>query len=125
MSDTVKNNSPIDPKEFEVAKKEAEASGDTYTHKLRKPLEYNDKTYTELTFEWDNLTGNDALSIEIEMQQLGKPLIVPTFSGEYLIRVAARACTEPIGSDAFLKMPIADYNRIRSAARSFLLKTEQ
>ncbi len=118
-------NQNIDPKEFEVAKKEAESSTDTYVHKLKKPLIYDDKTYTELTFEWDTLTGNDALSIEIEMQQLGKPLIVPTFSGEYLIRVAARACTVPIGSDAFLKMPIADYNRIRSAARSFLLKTEQ
>lgn len=123
MSD--KANPVIDPKEFEVAKKEAEISNDTYVHKLKKPLVYDDKTYNELTFEWDKLTGDDALSIEIEMQQLGKPLIVPTFSGEYLIRVAARACTAPIGSDAFLKMPIADYNRIRSAARSFLLKTEQ
>jgi hypothetical protein len=58
------------------------------------------------------------------MQAMGKALVVPTFSGEYLIRMAAKACTEPIGADAFEIMSIADYNKIRSAARSFLLRSE-
>lgn len=123
-NDTKKNNEVIDQEEFSVAKKEAENSGYTYTHKFRKPYEYNGKTYNEMVFDWDKLTGKDGLAIENEMQQIGKPVIVPTFSGEYLIRLAARACTEAIGSDAFENMPIADYNKIRSAARSFLLKSE-
>lgn len=115
----------IDAEEFAVAEKDAKDSGLTYTHKFRKPFEYQGKTYTELTFDWDKLTGNDGLAIENELQQLGKPVVVPAFSGEYLVRLAARACTEKIGADAFGSMSIADYNKIRSAARSFLLQSEQ
>ncbi|MCF8017841.1 MAG: phage tail assembly protein [Vallitaleaceae bacterium] len=114
----------VDADEFAVAEKEAENSEYTYIHKFKKPFVYQGKTYNQLTFEWDKLTGKDGLTIENEMQQVGKAVIVPTFSGEYLIRLAARACTEPIASDAFELMKIADYNKIRSAARSFLLKSE-
>jgi len=124
MNDTVKGNPAIDPKEFSVANKEAADSGESYTHKFRKPYEYDGKTFKEVTFDWARLTGDDALAIENELQQLGKAVIVPTFSGEYLVRMCARACTEPIGADFFKRMSIADYNRIRSAARSFLLRSE-
>jgi len=114
----------IDADEFAVAEQEAEQSAYTYVHKFRKPYAYEGKTYEELTFDWGNLTGKDGLSIENEMQQIGKAVIVPTFSGEYLIRLASRACKIPIGADAFENMPISDFNKIRSAARSFLLKSE-
>lgn len=128
MSNEIKKNEEvigtIDADEFSVAEREAKNSEYTYTHKFRKPFDYQGTAYNELTFDWGKLTGEDSLAIENEMQQLGKPVIVPTFSGEYLIRFAARACTEKIGSDAFRRMPIGDYNRIRNAARSFLLKSE-
>jgi hypothetical protein len=125
MSNDVKKEQVyVDADEFAVAEKEAVNSDYTYTHKFRKPFEYQGKTYNELTFEWGKLTGKDGLAIENELQQLGKAVIVPTFSGEYLIRIAARACTVPLGADVFEIMPIADYNKIRSAARSFLLKSE-
>jgi len=114
----------IDADEFAVAEQEAEQSAYTYVHKFRKPYAYEGKTYDELTFDWGKLTGKDGLAIENEMQQIGKAVIVPTFSGEYLIRLASRACTVPIGADAFENMPISDFNKIRSAARSFLLKSE-
>ncbi len=120
----LKNTGAIDPEEFSAAKKEAVDSNDSYTHKFRRPYEYDGKIFEEITFNWDKLTGDDALSIENELQQLGKAVIVPTFSGEYLVRMCARACTEGIGSDFFKRMSIADYNKIRSAARSFLLKSE-
>jgi len=122
MSDNMKNIIVAD--EFAVAEKEAEKSEYSYTHKFRKPFEYQGKTYNEMTFDWGKLTGKDGLAIENELQQIGKAVIVPTFSGEYLIRLAARACTAPIGADAFENMPIVDYNKIRSSARSFLLKSE-
>lgn len=114
----------VDEDEFAVAEQQAKDSGFSYIHKVKRPFEYNGKEYTSLTFEWDSLTGRDALAIESEMQTIGKPLVVPAFSGEYLIRMAAKACTEPIGSDVFEMMSIADYNKIRAAARSFLLKSE-
>ena len=56
---------------------------------------------------------------------MGKFIVSPTFSGEYLVRMAAKACTTPVGQDLLRALPISDYNRIRSAARSFLLSTEQ
>jgi hypothetical protein len=119
-----KENVIVDEEEFAVAEQEAAKSEYVYTHHFRRPFEYQGKTYTELTFDWDKLTGKDGLAIENEMQAIGKAVIVPTFSGEYLVRLAAKACTEPIGSDAFEYMRIGDYNKIRSAARSFLLKSE-
>lgn len=118
------DNVVVDPDELAIAEKEAEASESAYTHKFQRPYEYEGKQYSELTFDWETLTGDDGLAIENEMQQLGKPVIVPTFSGEYLVRLAAKACTVKIGDDVIRHMPISDYNKIRSAARSFLLKSE-
>ena len=125
------NNTGVDADELDIAKQKAEeakqkmeTAGYTYTHTFRKPFTYMNKTYTELRFDWDSLTGQDGLSIEAELQALGTPVVVPAFSGAYLIRMAAKACTEKIGSDAFELMSLADYNRVRSAARSFLLISE-
>lgn len=120
----MKNKNIINDEEFTLAESEAQNAAYTYIHKFRKPFEYNGNTYTELTFDWGKLTGRDGLAIENELQQLGKAVIVPAFSGEYLIRLAAKACNASIGSDAFESMPITDYNKIRSAARSFLLASE-
>lgn len=114
----------VNPDEFAQAEKKASQSKSVYTHSFRNPVTYQGAAYDELQFDWGKLTGGDALAIENEMQALGMAVIVPTFSGEYLIRMAARACTVKIGADIFKQMPIGDYNRIRSAARSFLLKSE-
>lgn len=102
-----------------------ETTDDTlFTIKLKKPVIYNDNEYSVLSFDFDSLTGNDALNIEDELASTGKMAIVPAFSGEYLIRMAAKACTEPIGADLFKMLSISDYNSIRSRARSFLLMSE-
>jgi hypothetical protein len=47
--------------------------------------------------------------------------VVAEMSGEYQIRLAARACKERLGVDAFTAMPLRDFRRIRNRARSFLL----
>ncbi|MBR6873022.1 MAG: phage tail assembly protein [Ruminococcus sp.] len=94
------------------------------TIELKKPISYNDKEYTELTFDFDALTGSDSLAIEDELMALGKSALVPALSSEYLIRFAAKACKEPIGSDIFLGMNIKDYQRVRNAAKNFLLNLE-
>jgi len=119
----------IGPDEYSVAQTEAEKlaieGGDyTYTHKFRKPFTYMGAVYTELRFDWDSLTGRDSLAIEAELQALGNPVVVPAFSGAYLIRMAAKACTVKIGADAFEYMPLAEYNKVRNSARSFLLASE-
>ena len=108
-------------KEAEEMRKEAEDMGFTTVIKLRRPLEYNKKTYTELRFDWDSVTGRDSLAIEDELAELGKFLVLEEYNGHYLIRLAAKACTENIGFDAFELMHIHDYRKARRAARSFLL----
>lgn len=116
---------PVDKKEFEVAQEAAAKAKDTFIVKLRKPLMYNGTEYEELEFDFDGLTGNDSLEVEKELARRGVQVLVPAFSGEYLVRIAARACTAPIGHDAMLKMSIQDYNKIRSRVRNFLMSTEQ
>ena len=116
---------PVDEKEFEVAQEAAAKAKDTFIVKLRKPLMYNGTEYEELEFDFDGLTGNDSLEVEKELARRGVQVLVPAFSGEYLVRIAARACTAPIGHDAMLKMSIQDYNKIRSRVRNFLMSTEQ
>ena len=114
----------IDEKELDFAAEKAEESKNIFLHTFKKPVSYNGKTYEKLEFDFESLTGADALNIENELQAIGKPVVVPAFSGEYLIRMAAKACSEPVGSDIFMQMSLHDYNSIRSAARSFLLKSE-
>lgn len=119
------NNEFINSEEFEVAEREAKMSAgqSVYVHKLSKPFTYEDKTYEEFTFEWDKLTGNDYLAIEAEMGAIGKVLITPEFSGEFVVRMATKACTENIGSDVLCALPLNDFNKIRGKARSFLMNS--
>lgn len=118
----------------EQAAKDAPDSVSFYTHKFKKPVTFEGCTFDELTFDFGRLTGNDSLAIEDEMEAMNKPVIVPTFSGQYLTRVAARACTtiltsldgkqRRVGADVIMALPISDYSRIRGRARTFLLKSE-
>lgn len=91
---------------------------------FKEPFVYEGRTFDTVTFDWGKLTGRDGLAIERELQTLGIALMVPAFSGEYLIRMAAKASVEGISSDMLEALPLHDYNRIRSAGRSFLLKAE-
>ena len=131
MSDSKTPVVNIDPAAFAAAEKEAEASKNnigTYVHKFKKPFTClvgkDQRTFEELTFDFDKLTGRDSLAIENELQALGKPVIVAEMSGEYLNRMAARACSEKVSADDLTSMPLSDYNKIRSRARSFLLRLE-
>ena len=118
----------------ETAAKAEEGNTSAYVHKLKKPFTFEGCTIEELSFDFDRLTGNDSLAIEDELQAMNKPVIVPTFSGQYLVRMAARACTTTltspdgksrrVGADVIQALPIGDYNRIRARARSFLLRSE-
>ena len=114
----------VNPKEYAKAKEEASQSAGVYVHTFQPPFSYCGKTYDKLTFRFDRLTGADSLAVEDELQALGKAVIVPTFSGQYLTRISARACQERIDFMAFKAMPIRDYNQIRSHARSFFLASE-
>ena len=112
-------------KEWASVEAEVKQGSGSYPHTFSKPFSYEGKTYERLTFDFDKLTGNDCLAIENECSALGVAVVNPAFSGNFLVRMAARACTEKIGANVLTAMPIYDFNRIRSKARSFLLKSEQ
>ena len=127
--ENIEKNAPetpaVDEKELEAARQEARKNNVAqFEIEFKKPVKYNNKEYTKLSFDFDKLTGLDGLAIEEELQMLNKAVIVPALSGDYLVRMAARACTERIGADIFNYMSLKDYNRIRSAARSFLILSE-
>ena len=125
---TKMDNIPVEQEdEFNEAVKEAQedASDALYVYTLKKPLQYDGRTITELSFDFEKLTGKDSLAVEEELQAKGIMVMVPTFNSGYLIRIAARACTEQIGSDALEMLGISDFNRLRNKVRNFLLTSEQ
>lgn len=92
-----------------------------FTYEFEEPLKYGDKEYKELTFDFDKLKGKDNLAVKAEIRSLGKPAVMlDVVDDEYLVRLAARACTEPIGADIFDEMPIFDFRKIVSKMRGFL-----
>ncbi len=90
---------------------------------LRKPVKYAGKEYAELSFDFDVLTGLDSLNIERELASLGKSSIPLALNSEYLIRIAAKACTSNVGSDIFTSyMSLLDHLEVTKMARNFLLR---
>ena len=81
--------STVDHDEYAAAEAQAKESVGNYTLKLKRPFTYEGQTFDELNFDFEGLTGDDALAIEDEPQAIGKPTISPTFSGQFLVRMAA------------------------------------
>ena len=122
--DNITNINGMQEEELEQAKAEAKKAENLFKLKLKKPLSYEGTDYTELSFDFDNLTGRDSLDVERELAMRAIQVAVPAFSGEYIIRIAAKACTAPLGSDAFEAMSLRDYNRLRGKVRNFLMASE-
>ena len=105
----------------EAAGKATEGDVGVYTHKFKRPFEYSGATYTELTFNFERLTGRDMVAIETEMQMNNEYALSPEISRNFQSKLAARAAG--IGSDVLDAMPLPEFNRITNAARNFLLST--
>jgi hypothetical protein len=119
-----------DPKELELAEQKAkeEAAKDTalkFTFKLLTPVEYEGKTYKELKFDFSEISGADSLNIEAELNAQGIVVISPSYQTPYLLRVCARACSEPIDVDLLTKFKLRDFLALRNKARNFLMSVEQ
>ncbi len=124
MDNNITNINGMQEEELEQAKAEAKKAENLFKLKLKKPLSYEGTDYTELSFDFDNLTGRDSLDVERELAMRAIQVAVPAFSGEYIIRIAAKACTAPVGFDAFEAMSLRDYNRLRGKVRNFLMASE-
>lgn len=92
-------------------------------YRLKKSVMYNGSEITELSFDFEKLTGADALNIEEQLAAKGKlPYAGAVNDANYLILMAAKACTTPVGADFFNRISIVDFERIKSRARFFLLR---
>lgn len=105
----------------EAEKKAAERDVGVYTHTFKRPFVYCDVTYTELTFDFEHLTGRDMVAIDAEMQANGEMLMAAEASRSCQSKIAARAAG--IGADVVEAMPLGDFNRITNAVRNFLIET--
>lgn len=119
--------------EAEAAEQEAKAKEDvtSYTHVFKTTFRWKEREFTELTFDWSVLTGEDHLKIEDELLRRGRTLVTPAFTGDYLAGMAVKACTlrekggkRVVTSDTMRKMPLMDFQRITRRARNFLLRAE-
>lgn len=117
-------NKKMDAAEAEAKRIEEEGSSTAYTYKFRKPFEFEGKTYEELHFKFEELTGRDSLAIFNELRAKGKN-VFPNISwsdADYVTLFASKCCEERLGSDAFLAMPASAYNRILARTSSFLMR---
>ena len=60
-----------------------------YRHKFKTPFTYEDKTYTELEFNFEKLKGKHLVDIENEMAAVGEYALSPEISTSFLYRLAA------------------------------------
>ena len=114
----------------ELAKLRGNGNIGSYTYTFRKPFTYEGRTYETLTFDWDQLTGADSLAIENSITKRGRTLVIPAYTGEYLVGMAVRACTERtedgrrvVGEQLIRALPLGAFQSICNAARDFLLVT--
>ena len=133
MATENKNAQGIDEEELTAAQEEAEkdvvkksVDDGKRIVILKRPVERMGTTYKELHFDYEKLTGKDSLEVEDEIEKTTHLTVVaPALNLEYLIRISARACDEPIGRDDILNMCLSDFNHIRNMARNFMLRSDR
>lgn len=90
-----------------------------YSHKFRNPVKIGDKTYTELVFYFEELTGADIEAIEEELQDQNRYVLSPEISSAFQTILAAKAAK--VSSEVIRNLPVPDYMRIKNKARDFLV----
>lgn len=131
MADTTKNTETMNQQAQEM--QEAQASGVVnleekkaeketslnYTHTFKTPRKIEGKSYTSLTFYFENLTGEDIEAVEAELQDQNKYVLSPEISSAFQCILAAKAAG--VASDEIRRLPVADYMKIKNKARDFLI----
>jgi len=98
---------------------EENAASLNYVHAFKKPTTIGGTEYKTLTFYFERLTGEDVEAVELELQQRNIIVLDASISSAFQSTIAARAARIP--SDELRLLPMADYMRIKNAARDFLV----
>lgn len=98
----------------------AENTG-VWTYTLKEPLEYQEQTFSELTFDFDKLRGADMIAIEHELDQLDISVFSDKgFSDAFALRAAALACESIDNMFALEELWGVDYNTVLRRTRTYL-----
>ena len=101
----------------------AEENAGVVVLELKKPLVYEGRTYERITLDLESLTGKDSMEVEEELMMRKKGAVIyGALNNDYILGIAAKACKEKLGTDAFLMMSLKDHNQLKNAVRNFLLK---
>ena len=95
------------------------ATGGNYTHTFKAPVEIAGKKHETITFYYDELSGEDVIAIEDELQDRGKYVLTPEVSTEFQTMLAARAAG--VGADEIRRLPLVEFLKIKNKARDFLM----
>ena len=102
-----------------------------YTHEFKRPFTYEGRTYEQLSFDWESLSGKDSVAIERELRGVNVTVVLAEFTPEYLTAMAARACTyrseedfHTVKAETLYALPLRDFRQICGAARRFLMRSE-
>lgn len=118
-------NDTLTAEENAEVEKAAAIIADTFSgswkYELKEPLEYMEKSYTELEFDFDKLTGEDIANIERELEQLGLLAVTDVgLSDAFAERAAALACVTLPDTYAIEELWGADFNNVIRRARMVL-----
>lgn len=91
---------------------------DENVYKLKKPLEYEGKTYEEFRFDFEKLNGNDMIQIENELRDRDIFVITPETDTAFQATLAARAAG--VSDSVITALPIADFLAVKRKVRRFL-----
>ena len=106
-----------------------EENSGIYTHEFKKPFTYEGRTYEQLSFDWESLSGKDSAAIERDLLNRNIAVVHAGFTPEYLAAMAARACTyrnedgfRTVTTNMIYALPLGEFRKICIAARNFLFR---
>jgi hypothetical protein len=88
-------------------------------HKLRRPVEFEGKTYEELKFDLETLTGRDFREAKRLVSKPGEVVGVLTMDAEVAAYLVAKAAKVPV--ELFDYIPAPDYAYLTQTSINFLL----
>jgi len=87
--------------------------------KLKTPITFEDKEYTELNFDIEALTGRDLVKAEQEAAAISPQGLMPELSKSYNAVVAGKACKVPV--DLIMALSVKDFTFLTVSVQNFLM----
>ena len=93
-------------------------------YKLRKPIEFEGKTYTEINLDLESLNGGDILAVgrQFGLVEANQTVLIKEYNKEYQTYVAARASKLP--AELFFELSAIDFSVVTIKVQNFFLEAD-